>query len=138
MNNTILDTGLQSFRAPVDETVTAIHHQDIVAAFTAQPVAQQEARPVAVLHMLYPRTDARTHRSLDHLVGALQNHGLHDVATLVAREAHYLVFKDVVQAWRTLHEIRHDSLAIGVHLYYRGQSGDAAEKALDADAHRLH
>nr|WP_315593582.1 hypothetical protein [uncultured Cupriavidus sp.] len=136
MNSTTLDTGFQSFRTQADEAaaVTAIHHQDIVAAFTARPASQ----PVAVLHMLYPRTDARTHRSLDHLVGALQNHGLHEVAALVAREAHYLVFQDVAQAWRTLHEIRHDSLAIGVHLYYRGLAGDAAEHALDADAHRLH
>ncbi|WP_066741455.1 hypothetical protein [Cupriavidus sp. D384] len=135
MNNTTLDAGLQSFRTQAsDDAVTAIHHQDIVAAFTAQPAAS----PVAVLHMLYPRTDARTHRSLDHLVGALRNHGLHEVATLVEREAHYLVFRDPVQAWRALHEIRHDSLAIGVHLYYRGVTGDAAERALDSDAHRLH
>ncbi len=135
MNNTTLDAGLQSFRIQSDDqAVTAINHQDIVAAFTARPTAS----PVAVLHMLYPRTDARTHRSLDHLVGALRNHGLHEVATLVEREAHYLVFKDAAQAWRALHEIRHDSLAIGVHLYYRGQTGDGAEKALDADAHRLH
>ncbi|WP_193752468.1 hypothetical protein [Cupriavidus sp. IDO] len=35
-----------------------------------------------------------------------------------------------------LHEIRNDSLAIGVHLYYKGQSGAAAEAALDLDAHR--
>lgn len=133
-------TGLTSARTPAGPTVTAIHHQDIVAAFTAAPSATAvvAAAPVAVLHMLYPRTDARTHRSLDHLVGALHNHGLHDVATLVAREAHYLVFTDAVQAWRALHEIRHDSLAIGVHLYYRGLTGDAAEKALDLDAHRLH
>lgn len=134
MNNTLPDTAQQSFRTQADETVTAIHHQDIVAAFTAQPASS----PVAVLHMLYPRTDARTHRSLDHLVGALHNHGLHEVANLVEREAHYLVFKGPVEAWRALHEIRHDSLAIGVHLYYRGLTGDAAEKALDADAHRLH
>lgn len=112
MNHTTLDAERQSFRATAkDDGITAINHQDIVAAFTAQP----SAAPVTVLHMLYPRTDARTHRSLDHLVGALRNHGLHQVATLVEREAHYLVFKDPVQAWRALHEIRHDSLAIGVH-----------------------
>lgn len=135
MNNTTLDAERQSFRAPAkDDAITAINHQDIVAAFTAQSAAA----PVTVLHMLYPRTDARTHRSLDHLVGALRNHGLHQVATLVEREAHYLVFKDPVQAWRALHEIRHDSLAIGVHLYYRGLTGEAAERSLDVDAHRLH
>ena len=134
MRNATLDTAPQAFRTPTGEPVTAIRHQDIVAAFTAQAGAQ----PVAVLHMLYPRTDARTHRRLDLLVGALRNHGLHEVATLVEREAHYLVFTDVAQAWRALHEIRHDSLAIGVHLYYRGLTGDAAEQALDTDAHRLH
>ncbi len=133
--NTTLDVGLLSLRTQADDTVTAIHHRDIIAAFTAQPSPQQR---VAVLHMLYPRTDARTHRSLDHLVGALHNHGLHEVATLVEREAHYLVFKDASEAWRALHEIRHDSLAIGVHLYYRGLTGEAAESALDTDAHRAH
>lgn len=120
-------------RTQADEPVTALQHQDIVAAFTAQP-----GGPVALLHMLYPRTDARTHRSLDMLVSALQNHGLHDVAALVASEAHYLAFRNAPQAWRALNEIRHDSLAIGVHVYYRGLRGDAAEKLLDADAHRLH
>jgi hypothetical protein len=130
--NTTLDAGLLSLRTQTDDTVTAIHHRDIVAVFTAQPSSE----PVAVLHMLYPRTDARTHRSLDHLVGALHNHGLHEVAMLVEREAHYLVFKDASKAWRALHEIRHESLAIGVHLYYRGLTGDAAENALDADAPR--
>ena len=132
--DTTLDAVLSSHRTTADDTVSAIRHQDIVAAFTAQFGSQR----VAVLHMLYPKTDARTHRSLDLLVGALQNHGLHQVATLVARETHYLVFKDATEAWRALNEIRHDSLAIGVHLYYRGLTGDAAERALDIDAHRLH
>ncbi|MNY68001.1 hypothetical protein D3C86_2056930 [compost metagenome] len=54
------------------------------------------------------------------------------------QEAHYLVFKDPTEAWRAMHEIRHDSLAIGVHLYYKGKTGDAAEAALDLDAHRVH
>jgi len=132
--DTTLDTIFASHRPTADQTVSALRHQDIVAAFTAQLSSQR----VAVLHMLYPKTDARTHRSLDLLVGALQNHGLHQVATLVGREAHYLVFNDVAEAWRALNEIRHDSLAIGVHLYYKGLSGDAAERALDTDAHRLH
>lgn len=112
--------------------VTAVTHQEIVAAMSALLADQQ----VAVLHMLYPRTDARTHRSLDALVDALHGHGLHEVATLVAQEAHYLVFKDPAKAWKALQEIRHDSLAIGVHLYFKGLSGDAAEKALDAATHR--
>jgi len=88
------------------------------------------------LHMLYPRTDARTHRSLDALVNVLHGHGLHEVADLIAHEAHYLLFKDPVKAWKAFHEIRNDSLAIGVHLYYHGLVGEAAERALDKDAHR--
>ena len=46
------------------------------------------------------------------------------------------VFKDPVKAWKAFHEIRNDSLAIGVHLYYHGLVGEAAERALDKDAHR--
>lgn len=114
-----------------DDVVTAVHHQDIVAAWSATMAAER----VAVLHMLYPRTDARTHRSLDALVNALHVHGLHQVAELIEKEAHYLVFKDPVKAWKALNEIRHDSLAIGVHLYYKGLSGNQAEVALDQDAH---
>jgi hypothetical protein len=86
--------------------------------------------------MLYPRTDARTHRSLDTLVNVLHGHGLHEVADLISDEAHYLLFKDPVKAWKAFHEIRNDSLAIGVHLYYHGLVGEAAERALDKDAHR--
>ena len=89
-----------------------------------------------MLRMLYPRTDARTHRSLDSLVNVLHGHGLHEVADLIAQEAHYLLFKHPVKAWKTFHEIRNDSLAIGVHLFYHGLVGEAAERALDQDAHR--
>ncbi|QOT80603.1 hypothetical protein [Cupriavidus basilensis] len=115
-----------------DSVVSALNHQEILVALSAL-VAD---RRVAVLHMLYPRTDARTHRSLDALVSTLHGHGLHEVATLVSQEAHYLVFKDPAKAWKAFQEIRHDSLAIGVHLYYKGLSGDDAEKSLDADAHQ--
>lgn len=115
-----------------DRVVTALNHQEIVVTLSAL-VAEKN---VAILHMLYPRTDARTHRSLDALVGALHNHGLHQTAELIAQEAHYLVFKEPDKAWKTLQEIRHDSLAIGVHLYYKGATGDAAERELDKDAHR--
>jgi hypothetical protein len=126
------ETLLPDHHTTTEDVVTAIHHQDIVAAYTAT-VAPRRA---AVLHMLYPRTDARTHRSLDALVNALHVHGLHQVAALIEQEAHYLVFKDAAKAWKALHEIRNDSLAIGVHLYYKGLSGAAAEAELDADAHR--
>ncbi|MGO4331582.1 hypothetical protein AB4Z48_10265 [Cupriavidus sp. 2TAF22] len=115
-----------------EHIVSALNHQEIVVALSAL-VAEQR---VAVLHMLYPRTDARTHRSLDALVSALHGHGLHQVADLVSQEAHYLVFRDPSKAWKALQEIRHDSLAIGVHLYYKGATGDAAERELDVDAHQ--
>ncbi|MEM5430263.1 hypothetical protein VSR71_17625 [Cupriavidus oxalaticus] len=118
--------------AATEDVVTAIRHHHIVEAFTETAAAQR----AAVLHMLYPRTDARTHRNLDALVSALHLRGLHQVAEMVKKEEHYLVFTDPAIAWKALHEIRNDSLAIGVHLYYRGQSGDAAEAALDLDAHR--
>jgi hypothetical protein len=85
--------------------------------------------------MLFPRTDVRTHHSLDALVAKLHGHGLHEEAGLIAQEAHYLVFKDPAKAWKALHGIRNDSLAIGVHLYYQGLVGEAAEGALDVDAH---
>ncbi|PLZ04457.1 hypothetical protein CY652_02005 [Burkholderia sp. WAC0059] len=112
-------------------SVTALNHQDIVVALSAALAPQR----VAVLHMLYPRTDARTHNSLDSLVHTLHGHGLHEVARLVAEEAHYLLFKDPAKAWKAFHEIRNDSLAIGVHLYYNGLVGEAAERVLDAHAH---
>ncbi len=119
-------------QATTESVVTAIHHQDIVESYTATKAPER----VTVFHMLYPRTDARTHRSLDALVNTLHLRGLHDVAEMVQQEAHYLVFKDPINAWKALHEIRNDSLAIGVHLYYKGHSGEAAEAALDVDAHR--
>lgn len=129
---TLLPASNEAAAVAADDVVTAIRHQDIVTAWSGTMAEQR----VAVLHMLYPRTDARTHRSLDALVNALHVHGLHQVAELIEQEAHYLVFKDPVKAWKALNEIRHDSLAIGVHLYYKGFSGNEAEVALDRDAHR--
>jgi len=117
--------------AESDERVAAaVTHKDIVTGLSAALAPQQ----VVVLHMLYPRTDARTHSSLDALVAALHGHGMHQVARLIAEETHYLLFQDPAKARSVLREIRLDSLAIGVHVYYKGLSGDAAEKALDADA----
>jgi hypothetical protein len=130
--NASLETLFPDHNHAGDSIVTALNHQDIVVALSAALKTQD----VAVLHMLYPRTDARTHRSLDTLVALLHSHGLHEVARLVAEEAHYLLFKNPVKAWKAFQEIRNDSLAIGVHLYYRGLVGEAAEHALDTDAHR--
>ncbi|HTH58794.1 MAG TPA: hypothetical protein VL689_01410 [Paraburkholderia sp.] len=130
--NLPLDTLFEAASATEEGSgVAALNHQDIVVALSAALGSKR----VAVLHMLYPRTDARTHRSLDTLVHILHGHGLHDVARLIAQEAHYLVFKDPAKAWKVFHEIRNDSLAIGVHLYYNGLVGETAEQALDAHAH---
>jgi hypothetical protein len=111
--------------------VTALNHQDIVLAMSAALATEK----IAVVHMLYPRTDARTNHSLDALVDRLHGHGLHEVARLISQQAHYLVFKNPQNAWKAFHEIRNDSLAIGAHLYYCGLVGEAAERTLDADAH---
>ncbi|HEY3597924.1 MAG TPA: hypothetical protein VGL08_10500 [Paraburkholderia sp.] len=114
-----------------ETVVTALNHQDIVLAMSAALATEK----IAVLHMLYPRTDARTHDSLDALVAVLHGHGLHQVARLISQQAHYLVFRNPAKAWKAFHEIRNDSLAIGVHLYYCGRIGEEAEHALDKDAH---
>lgn len=119
-------------RLDEENSVAGLKLQDIVAALTSVPTR----RGIVLLHMLYPRTDARTHHSLDSLVHALHGHGLHQLARLVENETHYLLFTDPAQAWIAFHEIRHDSLAIGVHLYFRGLTGDAAEHALDASVHQ--
>jgi uncharacterized protein with PIN domain len=129
--NMNIDTLFSATDEHDEVAVTALNHQDIVLAMSAALATEQ----VAVLHMLYPRTDARTHRSLDELVDKLHGHGLHQVARLVSQEAHYLVFKEPGKAWKAFNEIRHDSLAIGVHLYYCGLVGEPAERLLDIDAH---
>ncbi|MGF6440372.1 hypothetical protein [Paraburkholderia youngii] len=110
--------------------VTAVTHQDLVVALSSLLKNQK----VAVLHMLYPRTDARTHSSLEALVDKMHGHGMHEAARLIAQEAHYLIFEDPAAARRAVHEIRNDSLAVGVHLYYAGLVGEHAEAALANDA----
>lgn len=116
---------------PVGDLATPVDHQDIVIALS---LALAEEK-VAVLHMLYPKVDARTHKSLDSLVAAMHRHGLDEVGEMIAKEPRYLLLKNPVYAWRVFHEISNDSLAIGVHLYYRGLSGVVAEQALNRDAH---
>ncbi|WP_321859054.1 hypothetical protein [Paraburkholderia tropica] len=108
-------------------TVVALNHRDIVTSVSSMLSSHR----IALLHILYPRTDARTHRSLDALVDALRGHGEHEVATLLQNQAHYLFFANPVKAWGVLREIRLGSLAIGVHLYYCGLTGERAEHALE-------
>ena len=113
------------------DVATPVDHQDIVTTLSLALADEK----IAVLHMLYPRVDARNHKSLDALVDALHRHGLHEVGEMIAKETRYLLLKNPVHAWRVFHEISNDSLAIGVHLYYQGLSGVAAEQALNRDAH---
>jgi hypothetical protein len=116
-----------------ERVATTVTHKDIVTALSAMLAPQS----VAVLHMLYPRTDARTHVSLDALVEALNRHGMHQGARLIAEQSHYLLFRNPLKTLRVLHAIRNDSLAIGVHVYYKGLEGGAAERMLDVDAEAL-
>jgi hypothetical protein len=116
-----------------ERVATTITHKDIVTGLSATLAPQA----VAVLHMLYPRTDARTHVSLDALVEALNRHAMHQAARLIAEKSHYLLFRNPVKTLRVLHAIRNDSLAIGVHVYYKGLEGGAAEQMLDADAQEM-
>lgn len=112
-------------------SVAALHHQDIASAFSLV-LADHE---LALLHVLYPRTDAKTHENQQTLVHALHGHGLHAVAQLIENGTHYLLFHDPHKAWKTYQEIRGASLAIGVHLYFLGLHGTAAEDALETRAH---
>ncbi|WP_287497037.1 hypothetical protein [Pandoraea sp. CB10b_02] len=90
--------------------------------------------PLALLRMMYPATDANTHRSRDELTEVLHRHGLHQVAGLIEQESPYLMFTSAEHAHLTLVEIRRYSAAIAVHLYYRGLAGAEAEARLRADA----
>ncbi|WP_256977677.1 hypothetical protein [Bordetella genomosp. 10] len=130
--NTKIASLLSNIEFDDDASVAALHHQDIAAAFSlALP-----DREWVLLHILYPRTDAKTHASQQALVHALHGHGLHVVARLIEDGTHYLLFHDHRKAWKVYQEIRGASLAIGVHLYFLGLHGAAAEDALEARAHQ--
>ncbi|WP_321969153.1 hypothetical protein [Paraburkholderia tropica] len=109
-----------------DISVLAVNHNEIVS--TLSRMLQEQG--IVLLHMLYPRTDARTHQSLDALSQVLRGQGEHEVASLIEGESHYLLFHDPLKAWRVFRDIRLASLAIGVHIHYCGLGGDEAEQAL--------
>lgn len=113
-----------------DAVATALDSHAVVQALSLA-VAHH---PVALLRMMYPATDATTHRSRDELTEVLHRHGLYQVAGLIEEEAPYLLFSSAEHAHLTLVEIRRYSAAIAVHLYYRGLAGAAAEARLRADA----
>jgi hypothetical protein len=116
-----------------ERVAITITHKDVVTGWSAALAPQA----VAVLHMLYPRTDARTHASRDALVDALNRHCMHQAARLIAEQSHYLLFRNPVKALRVLHAIRNDSLAIGAHVYYKGLEGVAAEQMLEDDGQQM-
>ncbi len=117
---------------PEGETfATALDSHAVVQALS---IACAE-HPLVLLRMMYPATDATTHRSRDELTEVLHRHGLHQVAGLIEEESPYLMFTSAEHAHLTLVEIRRYSAAIAVHLYYRGLAGNDAEMRLRADAH---
>lgn len=120
------DMLLGKFEFPDDIPVVAVNHNDIVS--TLSKMLQEQG--IVLLHMLFPRTDARTHQNLDALIQVLRGHGEHQVASLIESESRYLLFREPVKAWRVFREIRKASLAIGVHIYYCGLGGESAEEAL--------
>ena len=113
-----------------DAVATALDSHAVVQALSLA-VADH---PLALLRMIYPATDANTHRSRDELTEVLHRHGLHQVASLIEEESPYLMFTSAEHAHVTLVEIRRYSAAIAVHLYYRGLAGVDAETRLRADA----
>lgn len=113
-----------------DSVATALDSHAVVQALS---LACAE-HPLVLLRMIYPATDANTHRSRDELAEVLHRHGLHQVAGLIEAESPYLMFTSAQHAHLTLAEIFRYSAAITVNLYYRGLTGLDAEARLRADA----
>jgi hypothetical protein len=114
-------------RSPADSvSVAGLTHADIVAEHSKTLAVQGRA----LIHVLYPKVDGRNHKSQQTLVDLLHAHGHHGTASLVAGDAHYLVFDKLNDALTIYREIQQNSLAIGETLYYDGLAGVAAELAL--------
>ena len=90
---------------------------------------------IAILSISYPEVDERNHRSLDTLVHKLIAHGFEKSAENIKAFAPYILFEDLSQCLKVLHEIQQDSAAISVHLYFAGEQGAAAEDAIDKILH---
>jgi hypothetical protein len=90
---------------------------------------------IAILSISYPEVDERNHRSLDTLTHKLRAHGFSMAAESVAAGSPYILFDDLAQAMKVLHEFQQDSFAISAHLYFDGKQGSEAEAALNAILH---
>lgn len=107
--------------------VTGLDLRDMARAYSTQLPGSG-----AVLLLSYPNVDARNHKSLDALTAALSGHGMPRVAALLHDETPFVVLDDAAAALRVFHEIERDSLAIGVSLFFKGESGAEAERAIQA------
>jgi hypothetical protein len=90
---------------------------------------------IAVLAISYPEVDERNHRSLDTLAHKLIAHGFNEAAENVKAYAPYILFEDLAECMKVLHEFQQDSFAISARLYYNGIEGAKAEAALNAILH---
>jgi hypothetical protein len=90
---------------------------------------------IAVLAISYPEVDERNHRSLDTLAHKLIAHGFNKAAGNVKAYAPYILFEDLAECMKVLHEFQQDSFAISARLYYNGIEGAPAEAALNAILH---
>jgi hypothetical protein len=90
---------------------------------------------IAFLTISYPEVDERNHRSLDTLTHKLIAHGFSDAADLVKANSPYILFEDLNECMKVLHEFQQDSFAISARLYFKGLDGAAAEHALNAILH---
>ena len=90
---------------------------------------------IAILAISYPEVDQRNHRSLDTLTHKLRAHGFGMAADSIAAGSPYILFDDLTQGMKVLHEIQQDSFAISARLYFDGREGADAEAAIGAILH---
>ena len=106
--------------------VTGLDRYDMAREFS-----KMQGGRGAVLVLTYPKVDARNHKSLDALTAALSGHGMPRVAGLLHDEMPFLVIDNAVAAMKVYQEIQRDSLAIGVSLFFKGESGSDAERLIE-------
>jgi hypothetical protein len=90
---------------------------------------------IAILAISYPDDDQCNHRSLDTLAHKLIAHGFNKAAETVKNYGPYILFEDLAECMKVLHEFQQDSFAISARLYYNGIEGAKAEAALNAILH---
>ncbi|WP_322106739.1 hypothetical protein [Paraburkholderia sp. J41] len=136
---------MNSLISKLDSIIPQLHIEasasEDVAGLTAGEMAHLlskvlQTQGIAIISITYPSVDARNHRSLDSLVHKLLAHGFGDVADLIRGDVPFLLFDDLSKCMRVHHEIQLDSVAISGQLFYAGEHGMAAERAIDALLHR--